>query len=357
MIAMPLHVAWRVLATLTFVGAFASTCDARRLDAPASAVAQAAIPAPPPKALASLIGDYGEGEELLSIYEAAGRLCANGQGLERVALQPAGRLEFESAGRGAAGTTHFVFDVDTAGEATDVFVNGIRLPRRDVGAEAIAAIRSGLRADPAALRAAALAMSPPAEPAPKKPADLVALAPIDPSIKFDIRYASTNNFMGFPLYERPHAFLQRPAAEALGRVARALRARGYGLLIYDAYRPWFVTRMFWDATPPKSRIFVADPDQGSRHNRGCAVDLTLYDLRTGAPQEMTSHYDEMSQRAYPDYVGGTSRQRWLRDLLRREMEKQGFNVYAQEWWHFDYDGWRDYGIGNQTFDALERSTP
>jgi len=260
-------------------------------------------------------------------------------------------------GRGVAGATHFAFHVDAAGDGDAVSVDGVQLPRRDVGAEAIAAIRSGLRADPATLRAAALAMSPPVEPPPKKPADLVALATIDPSIKYDIRYASTNNFMGFPLYERADAFLQRPAAEALGRVAHALRRQGYGLLIYDAYRPWFVTRMFWDATPPKSRIFVADPDQGSRHNRGCAVDLTLYDLHTGTPQETTSRYDEFSRRAYPDYIGGSSRQRWLRDLLRREMEKQGFTVYAEEWWHFDYDGWRDYGIGNRTFDALDEAAP
>jgi len=337
------------LAALAFLSAGATNGDAKAFDAPAGAIAQGSIPAPPAKALRPLIGEYGVGEELLSIYEAGGRLHANGRGLDRVPLHAHGALEFTSQ------NAHFAFHLDAVGDCDAVSVDGARLPRRDVGAEAIAAIRSGLRADRAALRSAALAMSPPVEPAPKKPMDLVPLATIDPSIKFDIRYATSNNFMGFPLYEQPGAFLQRPAADALGRVATALRAKGYGLLIYDAYRPWFVTRMFWDATPPKSRIFVADPAQGSRHNRGCAVDLTLYDLRSGAPLEMTSRYDEMSRRAYPDYVGGTSRQRWLRDLLRREMERQGFTVYAEEWWHFDYDGWRDYGIGNQTFAALGQS--
>ena len=114
--------------------------------------------------------------------------------------------------------------------------------------------------------------------------------------------------------------MQKPAAEALKRVQEKLKAQGYGLLIFDAYRPWHVTKMFWDATPEKFHNFVADPSKGSRHNRGCAVDLGLYDLKTGKVVEMVSGYDEFSDRAFPDYPGGTSRQRWHRDLLRRAME-------------------------------------
>ena len=106
--------------------------------------------------------------------------------------------------------------------------------------------------------------------------------------------------------------------------------------------------MFWDATPDPLRIFVADPSQGSRHNRGCAVDLTLYDLATGEPVIMPSGYDEMSPRAFPNYPGGTSRQRALRKLLRDAMEAEGFAVYETEWWHFDYKDWRKYRIGTAT---------
>jgi len=146
--------------------------------------------------------------------------------------------------------------------------------------------------------------------------------------------------------------LQKPAAEALVRVHRALKKRGYGLLIHDGYRPWSVTKMFFDATPEDLRIFVADPAQGSRHNRGCAVDLTLYDLKSGKPIEMTGGYDEMSDRSYPDYLGGTSLQRWHRDLLRRAMQAEGFTVYEAEWWHFDYKDWQKYPIGNQTFEEI-----
>jgi D-alanyl-D-alanine dipeptidase len=97
---------------------------------------------------------------------------------------------------------------------------------------------------------------------------------------------------------------------------------------------------------------VADPAQGSRHNRGAAVDLTLYQLRTGRPVEMPGTYDEFSRRSYPDYPGGTSRQRWLRELLRNAMEGEGFKVFQTEWWHFDYQDWRLYPLGNATFEEL-----
>jgi len=139
---------------------------------------------------------------------------------------------------------------------------------------------------------------------------------------------------------------------ALVRALHKLQPLGYGLLIHDAYRPWYVTKIFWDATPAEGKIFVADPKEGSRHNRGCAVDLTLYDLATGKPIEMPGTYDEMSPRSFPDYPGGTSLERWHRDLLRRTMESEGFTVYEHEWWHFDYKDWREYPILNIKFEDL-----
>jgi D-alanyl-D-alanine dipeptidase len=198
----------------------------------------------------------------------------------------------------------------------------------------------------AEVRAEALAATPPEEPGPFRKSDLVELAKLDPSIKLEIRYATANNFVGVPVYSSARAFLQRPAAEALLRAHRELLKQGYGLLIFDAYRPWYVTKIFWEVTPPEKHEFVADPAKGSRHNRGCAVDLTLYDLKTGREVEMTGAYDEMTERSYPDYTGGTAEQRQRRDLLRREMEKQGFTVFPSEWWHFDYRDWKEYGIQN-----------
>ena len=202
------------------------------------------------------------------------------------------------------------------------------------------------------LRREALAGAPPAENRSFLQPDLVELAPLDPAIHLDIRYATANDFLGVPVYTQARAFLQRPAAEALLRVLQKLKPLGYGLLIHDGYRPWYVTKIFWDATPPEGKIFVADPSQGSRHNRGCAVDLTLYDLQTSRPIEMTGAYDEMSPRSFPNYPGGTSLQRWHRDLLRRAMESEGFTVYEAEWWHFDYKDWREYSILNIPFEKL-----
>ena len=160
------------------------------------------------------------------------------------------------------------------------------------------------------------------------------------------------NFLSTPIYREAHARLQRPAAEALVRVNRTLKGLGYGLLIHDAYRPWFVTKIFWDATPNPQKIFVADPKAGSRHNRGCAVDLSLYDLKTGQEVAMPSGYDEMTERAYAHYAGGTEEERARRDLLRRAMVRQGFEVNPTEWWHFDYKDWREYPILNIRFEDL-----
>jgi D-alanyl-D-alanine dipeptidase len=205
----------------------------------------------------------------------------------------------------------------------------------------------------AEIRSEALAARPPEEKRTYRNSDLVELAKLDPAIHLDIRYATANDFLGRAVYTQARAFLQRPAAEALVRALHRLQPYGYGLLIHDGYRPWYVTKIFWEATPADGKIFVADPAQGSRHNRGCAVDLTLYDLKTDEPVDMTGLYDEMSPRSFPDYPGGTSLQRWHRDLLRWAMESEDFTVYEYEWWHFDYKDWREYAIGNIPFEKLD----
>jgi D-alanyl-D-alanine dipeptidase len=178
------------------------------------------------------------------------------------------------------------------------------------------------------------------------------LVKLDPTIKLDIRYATTNDFLGTPVYTQTRAFLQRPAAEALERAQQTLKPLGYGLIIHDGYRPWYVTKIFWDAVPDDKHIFVANPAKGSMHNRGCAVDLSLYDLTTGKEVQMPSGYDEMTERAYADYTGGTDQERALRAVLRLAMEAQGFEVIPKEWWHFDYKDWKLYPILNVRFEDL-----
>lgn len=194
--------------------------------------------------------------------------------------------------------------------------------------------------------------SPPKETGNFRKPDLVELIKLDKTFKLDIRYATNSNFVGRPVYTEARAFLQRPAAEALVRVNKKLKEKGYGLMIFDGYRPWSVTKLFWDITPEDKKKFVADPKKGSRHNRGCAVDLTLYDLKTGMEVTMTGYYDEFSERSHPDYKGGTAEQRAARDLLRKMMESEGFTVYEEEWWHFDYKDWKEYPILNLKFSEL-----
>ena len=196
------------------------------------------------------------------------------------------------------------------------------------------------------------AARPPHEPGPFQSSELVELTRLDSTLRLDIRYATTHNFMGRVLYPQARAFLQRPAAEALTQVQAELKPLGYGLLVFDGYRPWRITRQMWDRTPADKKEFVADPRKGSRHNRGCAVDLTLCDLTTGREIEMTGAYDEMSPRSYVAYAGGTPAQREPRDLLRRLMESHGFTVLPAEWWHFDYRDWKSYPIQDIPFDKL-----
>jgi D-alanyl-D-alanine dipeptidase len=198
-------------------------------------------------------------------------------------------------------------------------------------------------------------INPPHEKGAFKKGELVEIVKMDTSIHLDIRYATGNNFAGRPVYNQARAFLQKPAAEALVRVNNELKDLGYGLTVFDGYRPWSVTKLFWDITPEENKKFVANPKNGSRHNRGCAVDLTLYELATGKEVAMPGDYDEMSERSYPDYTGGTTEQRRLRDLLRSKMEANGFTVYNVEWWHFDYGDWKSYRIENISFEDIKQT--
>jgi serine beta-lactamase-like protein LACTB len=245
-----------------------------------------------------------------------------------------------------------IFTRDGTGNATQVRVSGVVFKRRPIGGVSGGIFRIPPVKNFDELRKQALAANPPKEVGDFRKADLVELSTLDPSIKLDIRYATTNNFLSAPVYSQARALLQRPAADALLRAHKRLKEMGYGLLIHDAYRPWYVTKIFWDATPEDKHVFVADPSQGSRHNRGCAVDLSFYDLKTGKPIEMVGVYDEMSERSYPGYPGGTSLQRWHRELLRHVMEDEGFRVYPFEWWHFDYGDWQKYPVLNLTFEQL-----
>ena len=314
----------------------------------------AEAPPEPPAKWKGLVGEYGWDHLPLYIYERDGRLHAL---IELTEIDP---LTEESenvfafpADRGMYYGEKLIFTRDKTGRATKVESARVVMERRKLDGENGETFQIKPVKPLGELRKIALAAKPPVEAGDFLKPDLVDLAALG-GLKFDIRYATENNFLGYPFYTSAKAYFQKPAAEALARVQAAVAKRGYGLLIYDSYRPWHVTKMFRDATPEKFHTFVADPLKGSRHNRGCAVDLGLYDLKTGKPIEVVSGYDEFSDRAFPDYQGGTSRQRWHRDLLKRAMEDEGFGVYEEEWWHFDYKDWKKYPIMNSTFEELKK---
>ena len=298
-----------------------------------SIIAQQPKPLPAPARFRPFLGEYVHDNQTVIVLENEGKLYALAKG-----NPPAQMREITT-------------DAFARNQLTLDNVNYKRTPLGpEQGATQLKV--KPLRPVPLLLKEA-LAAQPPQETGDFLPSDLVELRKFDPTIKLDIRYATTNNLFGTVFYSQPRAFLQRAPAEALVRVNRKLKSSGYGLLVHDGYRPWYVTKVFWDATPDDKKIFVADPSKGSRHNRGAAVDLSLYDLKTGRPVEMVSTYDETTDRAHPDYPGGTSLQRWHRNLLRAAMEAEGFTVYEAEWWHFDYKDWQRYRIGNQRFEATK----
>ena len=325
---------------------------------PSSGIVQSSAiskPAPTPARWRGLIGEYGPDDNILIILEKDGELAALFQRAQLQTLVEVSRNVFHFSNQHE--TKPVVFTGDSHGRATEVVVDKTTFKRRQIEPESGNQLRIKPLRPIDELMKEARAAQPPEENGDFRQADLVELTKLDPTIRLEIRYATTNNFLGTKFYSEARAFMQRPAAEALVRVSRKLRAQGYGLLIHDAYRPWYVTRVFWDATPNDKKVFVADPAKGSRHNRGCAVDLTLYDLKTKKTVEMVSTYDETTDRAHADYPGGTSLQRWHRKLLRDAMESEGFTVYLPEWWHFDYKDWQKYRIGNVTFEEIKLKNP
>jgi D-alanyl-D-alanine dipeptidase len=303
-----------------------------------TALAQTAKPVPAPLEWRPFLGEYVNNEKTIIVLENGGKLYSL---LKQIPPGPMQEIPEN------------VFYRDREGKVSHLKLDGVIYTRKPLGPEEGA---TQLKVEPVrpvkTLIKQALAATPPTESGDFLPTDLVELRKLDKTIKLDVRYATSNNLFGTVFYSQPRAFLQRAPAEALVRVNRKLKASGYGLLVHDGYRPWYVTKVFWDATPEDKKLFVADPSKGSRHNRGAAVDLSLYDLKSGKPVEMVSTYDETTDRAYPNYPGGTSLQRWHRDLLRSAMEAEGFTVYEAEWWHFDYKDWQRYRIGNERFEQI-----
>jgi zinc D-Ala-D-Ala dipeptidase len=182
--------------------------------------------------------------------------------------------------------------------------------------------------------------------------ELVDLAAFVPGLHLDIRYATANNLTGKVIYPEAAAFLRRPVAEDLRRAEQELNRLGYGLKIYDAYRPFAATRRLYEALPDQT--YAAPPTRGSRHNRGCAVDVGLVDLKTGRDVALPTDFDAMTPAAHSDYQQLPAEAIRNRALLHRVLARHGFVNYPAEWWHFDHHGWEQFPLLDLPFAALRR---
>jgi beta-N-acetylhexosaminidase/D-alanyl-D-alanine dipeptidase len=166
-----------------------------------------------------------------------------------------------------------------------------------------------------------------------------------------MRYATANNFTGVAVYPVARCRLRKEVAERLARVQRDLRARGLGLLVWDCYRPISIQKRFFALVP--DRRYVAEPIfangvavEGSKHNRGAAVDLTLVDAR-GERLEMPTEFDDFSERAHRTHRGASTAARANRETLERAMVRGGFVPFPTEWWHFDGPGAQRYELSDE----------
>ena len=182
--------------------------------------------------------------------------------------------------------------------------------------------------------------------------ELVDLEEVIPGIILDIRYASRNNFTGEQIYDRAKAYARKPVASALAQVQAELKKQGLGLKIFDAYRPYRATVKFYEVY--KDTTYVASPYRGSRHNRGCAIDMTLIDLSTGMELKMPTGYDVFTKQAWPSTPVADPEVRENRSKLIAVMRRHGFRVNSSEWWHFDFVGWRSFEVLDVDFAELAK---
>jgi len=182
--------------------------------------------------------------------------------------------------------------------------------------------------------------------------ELLNLADFIPDLVLEIRYATTNNFTGAKIYNLARAYARKPVAESLKKIQADLKKQGLGLKIFDGYRPYSATVMFYETY--HDTTYVASPYKGSRHNRGCAMDLTVIDLKTGKELPMPTEYDSFKKEAWPTTPVADPVIRKNRKMLIDAMEKHGFKVNASEWWHFDFIGWQKFAVMDIDFEELEK---
>src|SRR5258705_7952788 len=183
---------------------------------------------------------------------------------------------------------------------------------------------------------------------------MIELKTLMPSLKYDLRYATTNNFMHRLMYPQKTnvTFLRLPAAISLQKVQQELNEKGLGLKIFDAYRPYSVTVKFWELI--KDERYVANPAKGSGHNRGIAVDLTIFNLKTGEELNMGTGFDNFTNTAHQTFTDLPEEVLQNRGLLRTTMEKYGFKAFDTEWWHYFLNNGDKFEILDIDFKKLKK---
>ncbi|MEP7258165.1 MAG: M15 family metallopeptidase [Flavitalea sp.] len=171
---------------------------------------------------------------------------------------------------------------------------------------------------------------------------MIELKTVVPTIIYDLRYATKNNFTGKKLYPKNthHTFLRKMPANALAEVQKELNEKGLVIKVFDVYRPYAVSKKFWDLIHDDR--YVADPAKGSLHNRGLAIDMTLVDAKTGKELEMGTGFDDFTEKAHPDHMQFPADILANRKILRSVMEKNGFEQFPTEWWHYSWPDNRNY---------------
>lgn len=185
--------------------------------------------------------------------------------------------------------------------------------------------------------------------------ELVDLSRVAPRLVLEIGYATEKNFTGKKIYTLPRAYARKSVAAALLKAQAEFEKLGYGIKIYDAYRPYKATVKFYEEY--HDTTYVASPYRGSRHNRGCALDMTIVDLKTGKELAMPTPWDSFDKQAWPTATISDPVVRKNRDLLIEVMTRNGFTVYEHEWWHFDFNGWKNFAVMDIDFEELEPKKP
>jgi D-alanyl-D-alanine dipeptidase len=344
---------WTLFASVALAGL--ALAQAPAAPPAAELVAPTPVPSPCPPDWLGLLGIYGASDNVLLILERDGALEAMVKGGRFYALERLGPDKFRFPNAGRLASRHVVFTRDASGKATALRLEEAVLPRDPTADGFVPRLKLARPVED--LVREARAATPPTEPPAPLPSELVDVTALDSSIRAEMRYSSDENVVGEELLKTSRAFLQRPAAEALVRVHRTLAKQGYGLVVRDAYHPWWVTKLVWETTPPEVRRFLADPAEGSGYNRGTTTDVALYRLADGRVVELPSLYGELSLRAYTDFPGGTSEQRWHRDLLLQAMEADEFWSMRSQWWRYDFTDGRKYPISNAVPGEREEPAP